>query len=55
VTRKIFTKYARDEVFDSYQIKDENKLLYLNTMKCAALRFANRKLAKRLQISQSGK
>ncbi len=50
-TRKILSKYLRDNVLSSKQISDQNKILYLSTMKCSGLRCANKKLAVRLQMS----
>lgn len=53
-TRKIFTEMLRKEVLESCQIRgNENKSLYLTTLKCSSLRFINRKLANRLQNSEN--
>jgi hypothetical protein len=51
VSKQIFNKALRKEVFESIQIPEDNQTLYLNTLKCAALRFSNRSLALRLQLS----
>jgi len=52
VTRRLFSKLMRKEILSSVQIKKENQLLYLNTLKSSGLRFCNKKLALRLQLSR---
>ena len=49
-TRKLFLRYLRKEVMDSYQIKGENKLVYMTSLKCASLRMMNKQLAPRLEL-----
>jgi hypothetical protein len=51
-TRRILSRYLRRNVFFSKQITIANKSLYLNTMKCSALRCLHQSLAVRLQMSQ---
>lgn len=50
-TRRILCRFLRSNVKDSYQIKESSKLVYLNTLKCTALRCCNSKLAVRLQMT----
>lgn len=50
-TRLLLSRHLRQNVMDSRQISDDNKALYLNTMKCSVLRCSNRALAVRLQMA----
>ena len=52
VTQELFKKELRKEVFSSSQIKGDNKVIYLNTLKCSSLRFSSKTLALRLQLSE---
>lgn len=52
VAKRLFNKQLRKEILTSYQIKGHNKAIYLNTLKCSGLRFCNKKLALRLQLSE---
>jgi hypothetical protein len=52
-TRRLFSKLARKEVLQSFQIKGQAKLLYLNTLKCSSIRFMSKMLAGRLQTSEN--
>jgi hypothetical protein len=50
-TRRILSRHLRRNVLQSRQISDPNKTLYLDTMKCSALRCLHQSLAVRLQMS----
>lgn len=50
-TKRILCRYLRKNVKNSYQISEPSKLIYLNTLKCTALRCSNSKLAVRLQMT----
>jgi hypothetical protein len=52
-TRRMFSREMRREVFTSKQLKGKSPLVYLNTFKCSGLRFMSRRLASRLQASES--
>ena len=48
--RKTLAKHLRRNVMESHQISHENKLIYLNTLKCSVLRACNKSLVARLEI-----
>ena len=50
--RRTLNKNLRKNVMESHQITDENKLIYLNTLKCSALRCCSKKLVTRLEIPE---
>jgi flagellar motor component MotA len=52
VTRRILARHLRHNVLQSRQITPAHKAIYLNTMKCSALRCLHQGLAVRLQMSQ---
>ena len=50
-TRKLLGKWMRSEIMKSKQIEGHSKIVYLNSLKCSAIRCANPNLAVRLQMS----
>jgi len=50
-TRRLFSTTIRKDVLNSSQISNENKIIYLNSLKCSSMRLMNKTLAVRLQIS----
>ena len=49
ILQEILKKNLRKEVLTSSQLTEENKLMYLNTLKMSQLRTRNKKLALRLR------
>ena len=49
---KTLNKWLRSNVMESHQISPENKLIYLNTLKCSVLRCCSKKLVTRLEMPE---
>lgn len=50
VTHRVLSQHCRYNVMTSHQISTDNKLVYLNTLKCSVLRSMSKSLVSRLEM-----